>query len=434
MTQKKNSKEIIQTVKGMRDILGDDYYRFQGFFEKAQEVAMYYGFNPIELPIIEQEELYTSSIGAGTDILDKEMYGFKAPKSTDKLALRPEGTAGAMRAYLEHGMISLPQPVMLYYYGPMFRHDKPQRGRYREFRQFGLEIMGSNKSILDALIIKLNVAILEEVGAKNLIVQINSVGNKDCRPQYIKELTNYYRKNINKLGKLDRERLKTNPLRILDSKDPETLVVNEAAPDFVSYLTPECKKHFKEVLEYLEEMGITYQINKSLVRGLDYYTDTVFEIQTTITEEDGIEKELTIAAGGRYDYLAKDLGSKKEIPAIGSAIGVDRVLVAPWYKDVAPRNLKKPKVYFIQLGTDAKMKSLHIIELLRQAKIPVLQSLSKDSLGSQLGVAEKLEIPHTLIFGQKEALEGSVIVRDMKNRSQETVKIEKLIDHLKKMK
>lgn len=427
----KKSKEPLQSVKGMRDIMDDQYYNYQGFFEKAQEIAVYYGFKPIEVPILEHEEVFTSSIGEGTDVIDKEMYTLKT-KGGDHLALRPEGTAGVVRAYIEHGMQSLPQPVMLYYYGSMFRHDNPQRGRYRDFKQFGLEIIGTEKSIADALIIKTTMAILEEAGATGLVVDINSIGDKECRPAYIKELTNYYKKHLSELSAVDRERLKTNPLRILDSKDPKAIAINENAPDAVSFLTGEAKKHFKQVLEYLEQMEVPYRINKNLVRGLSYYTHTVFEI-IEVSDEEGVPP-LTIAGGGRYDYLAKMLGSKKDVPAMGVAIGVDRVVESAWCHKLAPRIVKKPKMYFIQLGFDAKLKSLNVIEILRKAKIPIAQSISKDSLGAQLGVAEKSGVRYALIFGQKEAIENSVIVRDMTNRSQDTVKLDKLLDYIKELK
>ncbi len=424
-------KESLTSPKGMRDILDEQYYFYQGFFEKAQEVALYYGFKPIELPILEKEDVFTSGVGTGTDIVDKEMYTLRT-KGGDKLALRPEGTAGVMRAYLEHGMQSLPQPVMLYYYGPFYRHDNPQKGRYRELRQFGLEILGTEKSIADALIIKTAVMILEEAGAENIIVDINSIGDKDCRNGYIKALTTYYKKHIHNLPTIDRERLKTNPLRILDSKDLKTIEINENAPDALSSLCHNCKHHFKEVLSYLDEMNVSYRINKNLVRGLSYYSRTVFEIIEQTGGED--ETPLTIAGGGRYDYLGKMLGSKKDIPAIGMAIGVDRVVESSWYAKLSPRIVKKPKIYFIQLGFDAKLKSLNIIEILRKAKVPIAQSISKDSLGSQLAIAEQLGTPYTLIFGQKEALENSVIVRDMHTRSQETVSLDQLLEYLRKLK
>ncbi len=437
MSKKTTTKEVkakardVATPKGMRDIMNEEYYSFQGFFEKAQEVAVYYGFKPIETPIMEYEEVFSRGVGGGTDIVDKEMYTLKT-KGGDHLALRPEHTASLMRAYIEHGMQNMPQPVMYYQYGPTFRHDKPQRGRYRQFYQFDLDSLGSDKSIVDALVIKVGMSILEEAGAENLSVDINSIGDKECRNGYLKELTNYYKKNLSSLPAIDRERLKTNPLRILDSKEEKTKEINEGAPDSINSLCSSCKKHFKEVLEYLEEMGIQYNINKNLVRGLSYYTRTVFEILEEKGSEDGTP--LSIAGGGRYDYLARQVGGKKDVPAVGMSIGVDRIVASPWYKKLSPRILKKAKIYFIQLGSEAKLKSINIIEILRKAHIPIAQSLSKDSLGSQLGIAEKLGIPYAIIFGVKEAIEDSVIVRDMSNRSQETVKINKLLEYLKEMK
>lgn len=427
-TTKKAQIKELASPKGMRDIMNEEYYNFQGFFEKAQEVAVYYGFKPIETPMMESEEIFKTGVGGGTDIVDKEMYSLKT-KGGDNLALRPEHTASLMRAYIEHGMHTFPQPVMFYQYGPSFRHDKPQKGRYRQFWQFDLDALGSEKSIMDALVIKVGLSILEEAGAENLVIDINSIGDKECRSSYIKELTNYYKKNISSLPTIDRERLKTNPLRILDSKEEKTKELNANAPDSISFLCSSCKKHFKEVLEYLDEMDITYRINKNLVRGLSYYARTVFEVIKEDGAEDG--SSISIAGGGRYDYLAKQLGSKKDVPAVGFAVGVDRIVESTWYKKLSPRIMKKPKIYFIQLGAEAKLKSLNVIDILRKAHVPIMQSLSKDSLGSQLAVAEKLNIPYAIIFGVKEALENSVIVRDMSNRSQETVKIPKLLEYLK---
>lgn len=415
--------------KGMRDIIGDDYYKFQGFFEKAQEVAVYYGFKPIETPILEHEHIFTTGVGIGTDIIDKEMYTLKT-KGGDQLSMRPEHTAGLMRAYIENGMQNQPQPVLLYHSGPVFRHDKPQKGRYRQFYQFDIDALGNEKSITDALVIKTIYTILEEAGAKNLVVTINSLGDKDSRPAYIKELTAYYKKHIKNLSELDQERLKTNPLRILDSKDEKTKEINLGAPDSLSFLSTSGKRHFKEVLEYLDQMEIAYQIDKTLVRGLSYYSHTVFEIIEN--NEDGTN--VTIAGGGRYDGLGRELGSKKDIPAMGGSIGMDRIIERPWFKDLAPRIIKKPKVYFIQVGYEAKLKSLNVIEILRKAHIPMMQSLSKDSLSAQLAVAEKSGAPYTLIFGQKEAMQQSVIVRNMETREQDTVPLTELNTYIKHLK
>ncbi|MDD5152661.1 MAG: histidine--tRNA ligase [Candidatus Pacebacteria bacterium] len=432
---KKIKSEDIASPKGMRDIQDREYYSYQGLFEKASEVAIYYGFRPIETPILEREAVFTSSLGVGTDIRDKEMYVLKT-KGGERLAMRPEGTAGAMRAYIENGMQALPQPVMLYYYGPFFRHENPQKGRLRELRQFGLEIIGTPKSIMDALIIRTTTLILEEAGFKNLCVEINSIGDKECRGGYIRELINYYKKHIDELCANCKDRMRTSPLRLLDCKNPDCQGVKLNAPSPIDSLCNDCRHHFKEVIEYIEALEIPYRINNNLVRGLDYYTRTVFEVVDLGNAENG-EMEatsLSLAGGGRYDYLARALGSKKDVPAVGVSIGVDRVIMSPSHKPIDPRILKKPKVYFIQLGFEAKLKSLSIIEVLRKARVPMAQSLSKDGLGQQLAMAERSGAPFTIIFGQKEATDNTVIVRNMETRSQETVKLENLPDFVKHLK
>lgn len=432
--EKKMSEDFLQAPRGMRDLIEDDYYNYQGFFEKAQEICEYYGFAPIKTPSVEHEEIFTKSVGGGTDIVDKEMYSFKTAGGT-RLALRPEGTAAVMRSYIEQGMQSKPQPVKFYYFEPFWRHDKPQKGRYREFFQFGVEVIGSPKSVLDAMIIKIALDILEEAGLKNVRLKINSIGDAESRKDYIKELTNYYKKFLNKMSATDRERLKTNPMRILDSKDEKIVEINANAPQSIASLNAASKKHFKEVIEYLNEMSIDYEVDHTLVRGLDYYTHTVFEFFAEKKEAvPGEEtREIALGGGGRYDYLSKAMGYKKVIPGVGFALGVDRILETSGQKFM-PKIKRKAKVFFIQLGTEAKMKSLNVIETLREAKIPVTHSLSKDSLGSQLAIAEKTGLPYTIIFGQKEALENCVLVRDMENRSQKSVSIDKLADYLKKLK
>ncbi len=451
MPTKKHTPKIEppRAPKGMRDLLTRDYYFYQGFYEKAAEVAIYYGFKPIETPLIEETRLYTASVGEGTDIVEKEMYGIKT-KGDSELSLRPEGTAGVMRAYIENGMQSFPQPVMLYYYGTFYRHERPQKGRLRELRQFGLEILGSEKSIADATIIKVAMSIIEEAGYKNLLLSINSIGDKACRGAYRKELISYYKKHANAVCKDCKLRLKNNPLRLLDCKDEKCRPIKEAAPQSVSFLCDPCKQHFKEVLEYLETLKIEYTIDSNLVRGLDYYTRTVFEISVRTTQkpdekpakkEGGVEEKqivpvvLALAGGGRYDYLAKTLGNRKDVPGVGVGIGADRVVMSPEFnQELTPRVLKKPKIFFIQLGFSAKLQSLSIIEILRKARIPTLQSLSKDSLSSQLAVAEKMKVPYTIIMGQREVIDGTVIIRNMDTRSQEEIQVDKLAEYIKKLK
>ncbi len=433
MSKAKNSGDPnLQSVKGMHDLIGDDYYLYQGLAEKAAEIAIYYGFKPIETPILEKEELFLRGVGADTDITQKEMYTLRT-RGGDKLALRPEGTAGVMRSYLEHGMHSLPQPLSFYYFGPFFRHESPQAGRYREFRQFGWEVLGTKKSIADAMIIKLVKTTLEEAGLTNLQIDLNSIGDTDCRGAWRRELIAYYKKHIREICADCRERLKTNPLRVLDCKNEQCLPVKTGAPESIGYLCGACKEHFKEVLEYLDSMGIEYKINPSLVRGLDYYSRTVFEI-SQLPAEGQVGTPLTLGGGGRYDYLAKTLGSKKDVPAVGASIGLDRVIMSPDYAKLTPRIVKKPKVFFIQLSFDAKLKSFEVIEILRHAKIPMAQSIAKDSLGAQLAQAEKLRVPFAIILGQKEALENTVIVRHMDTRSQDTIKINDLADYFKSLK
>src|SRR3989344_3263933 len=298
--KKPRMKEPPTSPKGMRDIIGDAYYRYQGFFEKAQEIAVYYGFSPIETPILEKEEVFTSGVGPDTDIVEKEMYSLKTKGGTH-LVLRPEGTAAVVRAYMENGFQALPQPVMLYYYGPFFRHENPQRGRMREFRQFGLEILGTPKSIADAIIIRTTTSILKEMGFKKLCVNVNTLGDKESRSEYTRELVSYYRKHANALCVNCRQRLKNNPLRVLDCKEEKCQPLKAEAPESVNFLTPDSQQHFKEVLEYLESMEVEYNIDKTLVRGIDYYSKTVFEITTTDTEtaETETDKEKEVEDGSK---------------------------------------------------------------------------------------------------------------------------------------
>jgi histidyl-tRNA synthetase len=427
--KQKTTKDLLQAPKGMRDFIGDDFYKKQGFYEKAQEIAEYYGFSGIEVPMLEHEEIFSKGVGDNTDIVEKEMYRLKT-KGGDKLVMRPEGTAGIMRSYIEHGMGSLPQPIFLYYGGPFFRHERPQKGRYRQLYQFGLEIIGSEKAVLDAITIQTGYQILKETG-REITVKINTLGDAEVRKEHLKLLKAFYRKNKKLLSTKDLDRLQTNPLRVLDSKEKLTMELNENAPTFISTLNNESKKHFKLVLEYLDAAHIPYEIDNTLVRGLDYYTHTVFEY---VTYDDKGESSLALGGGGRYDGLAKVMGHTKDVPAVGLGIGVDRSIEISKEDSFNPKIRKKPKFYFIQLGYEAKAKAFDIIEILRKKKYAVKHSLAKNKLGLQLKKAEDLKIPYALIFGKKEAIDGTVIVRNMKSRKQETVEISDLSDYLKTLK
>jgi len=431
MSSKKSKPQqnILQAPKGMRDFKGDAFYKKQGFYEKAQEIAEYYGFSGIELPILEHEEIFTKGVGNNTDIVEKEMYALKT-KGGDHLVMRPEGTAGVMRSYIEHGMGSLPQPIFFYYGGPFFRHEKPQKGRYRQFYQFGLEIIGSEKAVLDAITIQTGYQIAKESGVE-IVVKINTLGDNEVRKNYLKILKSFYKKHQNNISKKDLARLETNPLRVLDSKEPGTIAINEDAPTIIDNLNPESKKHFKLVLEYHDAAGIPYEINHALVRGLDYYAHTVFEY---VTLDDEGNESFALGGGGRYDGLAKVMGHNKDVPAVGLGLGVDRIIEISKEGSFNPKIRKKPKFFFIQLGYEAKAKAFSIIEIMRKKKYPLKHSLSKNNLGKQLGIAETLGIPYALIFGQKEAMDETVIVRNMETRKQKTVQISELSDYLKTLK
>ncbi len=433
MVKPKQKDILLQTPKGMRDILPEDYSYYQNFFAKAEEVANYYGFQPIQTPHLEKTELFTATLGETTDVVEKQMYSFKT-RGGDRLVLRPENTAAIMRAYLKYGMQTRPQPVLLWYKGSFFRHENPQFGRMREFQQFGLEILGEENPIADATIIKVACAILEETGLKNFVIRINSIGDKECRGIYRKELTSYYRRKINHLCKDCRRRLKENPLRLLDCKEEECKKIRSEVPQMINYLCPNCKSHFKEVLEILDTAGVPYFLDHYLVRGLDYYSRTVFEIfldeKKESAEKPSPLADFAVGGGGRYDYLSRIM-SNKDVPAVGMAFGADRVIMALAEKKLLRSKEKHPKIFFIQIGSLAKRKSLVLMEMFRQANIPVAQSVTKESLKSQLKISSKLETPINLILGQKEALEETVIVRDINLGSQDIVPFSKIVDFVK---
>ncbi|KPJ56787.1 hypothetical protein AMJ49_03895 [Parcubacteria bacterium DG_74_2] len=421
-------KPKFQTLTGMHDILEEDQKYFQKIHNIVESIAQFYSFQKIETPILEQTELFSKGTGPATDIVQKEMYSFRT-KGGDYVSLRPEGTPSIVRAYIQHGMLSQPQPVKLYHnIAPFFRYERPQAGRYRQFHQFGFEIIGEKNSVIDTQIIQISYNILKEVGLKDLIIEINSIGDAQCRPYYKKSLLSYLRKCQAGLCADCRRRLKENPLRVLDCKKEKCQELVSAAPQIIDYLCEECHNHFKEVLEFLDELDLPYRLNPFLVRGLDYYTKTVFEI---LQENEEGEKQGTLIAGGRYDGLVKLLGNK-DTPACGMAGGVERIVNIMKSREVKIPQVILPKIFLAQLGELAKKKSLKLLEEFRMAKIPIAESLSRDSLKTQLSIADKLEVGYALILGQKEALEKTVIIREMKTGKQKTVKLDKVVGEMRK--
>jgi len=421
-------KPKFQSPTGMHDILPEEQKYFQRIYNICTDMAEFYGFKKIETPILEEADLFSRGIGLSTDIVQKQMYSFKT-KGDDFLSLRPEGTAPVVRSYIEHGMFNLPQPLKLWYLGPFFRYESPQAGRYRQFWQFGFEILGEKSPVMDVQIIQIFYNILEKIHLKNLIVEINSIGDNQCRPYYKKLLGSYFKSRAQSLCPDCKRRLRENPLRILDCKEEKCQRIKAQAPQMIDHLCEECHNHFKEVLEFLDEIELPYRLNPYLVRGLDYYTKTVFEIYGD-TGEDG--RQDALVGGGRYDALVKLLGGK-DTPAVGAAAGIERIIQVMKTRDIKiPKEGPEAKVFLAQLGELAKRKSLKLFEDFRKAKIPVFESFGRDSLKAQLNRANRLGIKYTLILGQKEALEGTIIIRDMETGKQETATMEKVVREMKK--
>ncbi len=422
--------KTLQSVRGMHDILPADYPLWDKAIKTFKEIVDFYNFSPITTPILESVDLYARTLGETSDVVEKEMYIIKT-KSGDTLAMRPEGTAGIVRAYIEHGMSHQPHPVRLAYCGPFFRHDKPQAGRLRQFNQVGFEIFSSeNDPLYDAQTILACYRFIEGLKIKGVTAHINTIGCKTCRPNYRKALVAYYKPLEKKLCGDCRRRLPINPLRLLDCKTPTCQPFKEQAPTTLDYLCNACKVHFKELLEYLEDIKIPYSLNHFLVRGLDYYTKTVFEftLDPLAGEED---LAFALGGGGRYDYLTEMLGGRPT-SAVGAALGLERLLEVVKRRNLcAPARIKE-RIFLIHIGDLAKKKSLSLIETLREGSIHVVESLGKESMAAQLRNADKLQVPFALIFGQKEAYEESVIIRDMKTGAQETVPLAKLVASIKK--
>ncbi len=403
----------IQSPSGMHDIFGNYYDYLEKVRDVACNTAKTYGFEGIETPAIEDTELFTRGVGRDTDIVEKEMYTFKT-KGGDKVSLRPEGTAPVMRAYIEHNLYTRPQPMKFFYFAPFFRYERPQAGRYRQFWQFGLEAIGKGGPATDAQIIKAIHTIFKELGVET-VVSINNMGDESCREEFKKELRKYLKKESALLCSDCNRRMKKNPLRALDCK--KCTKVKESAPQIVDYICKKCCEDFKNVLEFLEEVGVPYDLDPFLVRGFDYYTGTVYEFFTKKKGDDG---PLALGGGGRYDGLSKMLGDE-ERPATGVAIGVERLILA--MKESGFRVEKEqPDVFIAQLGDLAKKKSLRIFEELKEAGVFVAESFGQDSLKSQMNRADRVGARITLIIGKEEAAEDRVILRDMNSGEQEKIK------------
>lgn len=378
-------------------------------YEKAVDIARYYGFISIDefIEALPKESRKNPHVVAPKEGIPGD-------------ANRP----GIMKAYIEYGGDTLPQPVMIYHTEPLRKTmDRSVYGG-KDGALFALEIIGAPRSIAEALLLKVSLTLLDELGFRDdMAVELNSLGDRESIAKFTREFGNYFKRHPETISSHCKNNIRKDIFKVLECNHEKCLLSKENAPKPISTLTEPCREHFKEVLEYLESMNVPYTINNCLVGGKDYYTKTIFEIKSQTGSNKNFSKksfDKTLARGGRYDDLAKKLGNKKEIPAVGITLTFGGLgMVQPKRKQ--ENKEKKPKVYLIQLGFEAKLRSLTAIEILRKAKIPVYQALSKDRLSAQISLAEKLNIPYMVIIGQKEAYEGTAIVRNMKNRSQETV-------------
>ncbi|MFH1031384.1 MAG: histidine--tRNA ligase [Chloroflexota bacterium] len=405
---------MYQAPRGTQDILPGEqaYWRF--IERKAIETYQLYGYERIDCPTFEDTGLFNRSVGEGTDIVEKEMYSFE-DKGGNNITLRPEGTAPVCRAYLEHGLHTLPQPVKLYYFASIFRYERPQSGRFREHHQFGYEAIGDADPSLDAEVIDMAWRFFLSLGLRNLTVKVNSIGCKKCRPNYLTAVKDYYVKYADNLCSDCKARLKRNPLRLLDCKQPSCQPVAKAAPKSYDYLCPECNEHFNGLKTNLGLLEIPFEVDHRLVRGLDYYTRTVFEVQP---EQEGAQN--TIGGGGRYDDLIEELGGKPT-PAIGFATGIERIVLNLKRQNVAIPPLPQPSVFIAHIGDEANKEAIKLASRLRQAGIGVLTTLGDKSLKAQLRQANNLNVHYTIIIGEEELKSGSVILRDMATAQQKTV-------------
>ena len=414
----------LQKPRGTQDILPSEQKYWLWVENTFREMMLAAGFGRILIPTFENTELFVCSIGKSTDIVSKEMYTFR-DKSGNSLTLRPEGTAGVVRAYIENGMHKEPQPVKLFYLGPMFRYDRPQAGRYREFYQAGMELLGDVDPIVDAQIIALALKFYQRLGLKDLIVKINSIGDARGRAKMHKALIDFLSAHRRSLCSDCKKRMVKNPLRVLDCKEKSCQeVAEEAGGVLIDNLSREARQHFMKVLEYLDDMGVEYELNHRLVRGLDYYTHTVFEVMTK-------DDDMSIGGGGRYDELVKLLGGP-QTPAIGFAVGIERTIDVLKKQNTLVPDAVVGELFVVQLGDAAKKKAIKVIDQLDEAGYKVAHALGKDSIKSQLRVADRVDAKLAIIIGEREVHDKSVIVRDLSDGSQESIMDRNLLSMVKK--
>jgi histidyl-tRNA synthetase len=400
--------------RGTLDVLPEDQPYWRYVTARAHRIASLYGFQQITTPILETTDLFVRGVGEGTDIVDKEMYSFE-DKGGESIALRPEFTASLVRAYIEHGMHTLPKPVKLYSIGPIFRYERPQAGRYRQHTQFNIEAFGEEDPALDVEVMEVARHLYADLGFSGLGFQINSTGCPACRPRYVSVLVDYYRAHESEICEDCKRRLERNPLRVLDCKSTGCQPVIAAAPHFADYLCDECAGHMAKLQHYLDLLGRPFSINHRLVRGLDYYTKTVFEVWAQ-----DIGAQAAVCGGGRYDGLCELLGGPPT-PGIGFGSGIERIILAMKAQGVGVPELDSPQVLIAALGDESKSAGVRLLADLREAGIAAAIAFGDRSLRSQLREASKQEVRYAVIVGEEELRRSQVAVRDMGDGVQSSV-------------
>jgi histidyl-tRNA synthetase len=421
---KHRSQRVYQAARGTTDILPAEqpYWRY---VEKAiVEIARLYGYQRIDTPIFEDTTLFSRSAGDATDIVQKEMYTFD-DRGGNSLTLKPEGTPAVCRAYIQHGMHNLPQPVKLYYISPIFRYDRPQAGRYRQHYQFGCEAIGEGDPALDAEVIDMAWRFYKSLGLTSLSLQLNSIGCKSCRPGYLTVLKKYYARYRDQVCNDCKTRLEKNPLRLLDCKQESCQSLARKAPRSIDTLCPDCTGHFSQLQKYLKLMDIPFSLNYRLVRGLDYYTRTVFEVEP---EEEGGQN--TVGGGGRYDDLIEELGGKAT-PAIGFATGIERIILNLKKQGVRVPETPELSALVASMGEKGREAAIKLAGRLREEGISAVCTPGEKSLKAQLRLANALKVRYALIIGEDELKAGSVTLRDMAGARQETIRLDELTERLK---
>ncbi len=416
---------MINIPKGTKDVLPQDSYKWQYIEKAARDTAKLFNAKEIRTPTFEHTEVFLRGVGETTDIVNKEMYTF-IDKGDRSITLKPEGTAGVARAFVENGMNSYAMPVKLYYLTPCFRYERPQAGRLREFHQFGVETLGAVTPDIDAETILFAKTFLEKVGIKNLTLYINSIGCKTCRKEYEKALKEYLYKNYDGLCELCRIRLEKNPLRILDCKNEDCKKITENAPKILDYLCDDCKIHFEKVKKLLTVSGVEYKINPEIVRGLDYYTRTVFEF---VSGEIGAQS--TVCGGGRYDGLIKELGGS-EVSGIGFAVGIERLLLLAENSGVKIPEDDKVKIYFAPMGEEERLKAFELAVDLKKHGINAETDVMDRGIKPQFKYADKIGAKFVAVIGEDELSKGQVKIKNMLNGEENFVPFDKILQYISK--